>query len=598
MRSTSEENANLERSEIAESEIRATLKRVLESAEFARSKRMKEFLSFVVEEALSGRGDRLKAFPIAVEVYGRDETFNSSTDAVVRMQAGRLRSRLDRYFETAGRNDSVRISLHKGSYNPIFSLNTKLSPSSTISTVHNSRRRVAIGIGIIAILMLSIFSGWLLLSEFQPLHSVVAEQPVESLSPKSAPFLAVLPFATFSDDPMEDRLASGLVEEVIADLAKLSKLSVMAHASLLSLNTPSIDIHTIRRNFGATHVLRGNLKRENTIVSVNVQLIDTSSYATIWAKRLEVSSADNLLDLTGILTERIADQLEVQVTPEERNLIAHRHTNNPEVLALYRQALVLLIPPNEMERILTARNMFRRTTEIDPKFAGGYAGEGFSHSITVLFLKAANPADELQKGIGFALKAIEKDPEFGMGYVSLAFAYALSGRQQEALFNAKKAITVQPGDAFTQFVFGMTLILSGSPIEAVAPLSNALRLDPVEPRTPYRNVLGIAYYTAGEYTEAVRIFEENISIGGPRGPHMDAFRASAFAELGSDREAKSIIDELVKSYPDFPVDSWLQKWLGDGAHLPRKMENLYRLGLPRKPSNGPQQSSSVQELPE
>jgi adenylate cyclase len=286
--------------------------------------------------------------------------------------------------------------------------------------------------------------------------------------------------------------------------------------------------------------------------------------------------------MQDVLAERIVKYLAVQISPKEHALLKRRHTSNPEALALYRQALVLLMPPNDMDRIITARHMFQRVIEIDPEFGGGYAGKGFSHSVTVLFFNAADPDSELNKGINLALKAIETDPEFGMGYVTLAFAYAMSGRQDEALFNARRAIAVQPGDAYTQFIYGMCLTLAGNPNEAMTPLSEAIRLDPAEPRTPYRNVLGVTYYATKDYSTAAGLFEKNRRIGGPTGPHMDALRASTYAELGKEEKAKSIIRGLVQSYPNFPVKNWLAKWLKSSDDRARIMENLYRLGLPQE----------------
>jgi adenylate cyclase len=376
-------------------------------------------------------------------------------------------------------------------------------------------------------------------------------------------------------------LAAGLLEAIVTDLTKLSELSVMAHASLLNLDFRSPDLDTLRREFGATHALRGSLEHGGDRIRVNVQLIDIVNRTTIWADRLD-GKEQSLLSLQDVLSERIVKHLAIQISPEEQVLLKRHHTDNPEALALYRQALVLLMPPNDMDRIITARHMFQRIIEIDPEFAGGYAGKGFSHAVTVLFFKSTEPDIELKKGINLALKAIETDPEFGMGYATLAFTYAMSGRQDEALSNARRAIAVQPGDAFTQFVYGMSLTLSGQPHEAITPLSEAIRLDPAEPRTPYRNVQGIAYYVTGEYSTATQLFEKNLRIGGPTGPHMDAFRASNYAELGEEEKAKSIIRDLVQTYPEFPVEDWLAKWVQSSDDLSRRMENLYRLGLPQE----------------
>ena len=108
-----------------------------------------------------------------------------------------------------------------------------------------------------------------------------------------------------------------------------------------------------------------------------------------------------------------------------------------------------------------------------------------------------------------------------------------------------------------------------------------MRLYPAEPKTPYRNVLGITLYIAGEYPLAATQFEKNLSNEGPTGPHMDAFRAATYAKLGKDGEARTIIDNLVNTYPEFLVHDWLAKWLRTPNDLTTTMDSLYHLGLPR-----------------
>ena len=77
------------------------------------------------------------------------------------------------------------------------------------------------------------------------------------------------------------------------------------------------------------------------------------------------------------------------------------------------------------------------------------------------------------------------------------------------------------------------------------------------------------------------MFEESLQVGGPTGPHMDALRASTYAELGEDEKAKAIIRDLVQSHPEFQVENWLATWLQNSDKQPAIMENLYRLGLPQ-----------------
>jgi TolB-like protein/Tfp pilus assembly protein PilF len=570
-----------ERNAPSESDVQAALAKILGSSEFKRSRRIGDFLRFVVAEELAGRGNRLKAFTIAREVYGRDQDFDPRTDTIVRVDAGRLRGRLAAYYESAGRNDPVRIDIPKGGYTPVFGWKTSNVEPQTLPAAVPARRRwnAVIRFSPLVFIVIAVVSGWIFLESDRRSDLVTSDVISGNLEKSSSAFLVVLPLVTLSDDPLESRLAEGLQEAVVTDMAKLSGLSVMAHASLMNLDPRLPDLNRLKREYGATHALRGSLEHEHDQIRVNVQLVDIDDGTTVWAERLD-TEVKNLLDIQDVLSARIIEHLTIHTSPAERALLKQHHASSPEALALYRQALVLLMPPNDMERIITARHMFQRVIDLDPAFAGGYAGLGFTHSVTVLFLKTEDPGTELGQGIDLALKAIETDPEFGMGHATLAFAYVMSGRQDEALPRARRAIDVQPGDAFTQFVYGICLGHAGFPSEAIAPLSEALRLDPAEPRTPYRNVLGLAHFATGEYARAVELFDNNLQLGGPSGPHMDLFRASAYAELGQEEMAKSIISGLVESHPEFPFEKWLARWIKNSDDQKRLMGDLHRLGLP------------------
>ena len=106
---------------LAADAIKAQLDRILASTDFARARRMKRFLGFIVDETLQGRGEGLKEYTIALEVFGRDESFDPTTNALVRVEAGRLRRTLKHYYLTMGRGDPMVIEIPRGGYVPTFS---------------------------------------------------------------------------------------------------------------------------------------------------------------------------------------------------------------------------------------------------------------------------------------------------------------------------------------------------------------------------------------------------------------------------------------------------------------------------------------------
>jgi hypothetical protein len=96
------------------------LEKVLSSGTFHGASRSAKLLRFLVQETLAGRSDRLKDYTLGAEALGRGDDFDPRTDPIARVEASRLRSRLDLYYATEGRSDSIRITLPKGGYVPVF----------------------------------------------------------------------------------------------------------------------------------------------------------------------------------------------------------------------------------------------------------------------------------------------------------------------------------------------------------------------------------------------------------------------------------------------------------------------------------------------
>jgi Tol biopolymer transport system component len=109
--------------------VHLELNKILASSGFANSPRMSRFLTFVVEETLAGNSGRIKEYVIALEVFDKDDSYDPHADSTVRTEAGKLRAKLNRYYETEGRTDPLVISIPKGSYVPVFDCRQNGLPS-------------------------------------------------------------------------------------------------------------------------------------------------------------------------------------------------------------------------------------------------------------------------------------------------------------------------------------------------------------------------------------------------------------------------------------------------------------------------------------
>lgn len=105
--------------------VRRALGAIVASETFARSERLRSFLSYIVEAELSGKAGLLKGYSIGIDVFGRSPGFDAGNDPLVRVQAGKLRKLLEHYYETEGTADPVRIRVPLGSYVPEYLLYEK-----------------------------------------------------------------------------------------------------------------------------------------------------------------------------------------------------------------------------------------------------------------------------------------------------------------------------------------------------------------------------------------------------------------------------------------------------------------------------------------
>jgi len=99
---------------------RAELQAVLQSSLFVRSPTLAHLLSYLCEKKFAGEGEQIKEYAIAVDVFGRRESFDQDIDSIVRVQANRLRKRLAEYYNTEGAGHGIHLSVPIGQYVPAF----------------------------------------------------------------------------------------------------------------------------------------------------------------------------------------------------------------------------------------------------------------------------------------------------------------------------------------------------------------------------------------------------------------------------------------------------------------------------------------------
>ena len=310
-------------------DISATLERILDSADFLTSARNKRFLAYIVEETLAGRVDRLKAYNIAVAVFGRDSSFDPQTDPLVRIEAGKLRRSLERYYLSSGRMDPIRISIPKGCYKPVFENvapeppMTETPPTQPPSTaiVHKAEtatpersRLIAAGLVFLIALLIPILT----ISLISPPTTVLSSTRNASPSQLAArgPTLLVLPITDLSSDPKQGDFAPGLTEDILAAVTRFKSIQVFAATT--SDDAPRTASQAPPRPKRTDYVLRGSVRRFADRFRVTVHLVEADTGKQVWTESYDRAlTRGDLLSVQSDIASQIADMVD-QITSSSR----------------------------------------------------------------------------------------------------------------------------------------------------------------------------------------------------------------------------------------------------------------------------------------
>lgn len=255
---------------ITPEDVRAELERVLASKGFASAGRMSRLLRHAVEKTLAGETDQLKEYTVGVEVFDRDASYDPRLDSIVRVEAGRLRSRLDEYYAADGAASPIRISLPRGGYAAHFEARPSIAPATTpipppAAPPHGSKTAWPLAAGLtltVAVLVLSL-AAW---------RSPAA----------SGADVAVLPFAHHSLAPDDAALAARLTENVSIELARLGTVGVASHTSAIRLAGAGRPLPDIAKALGTAFVLEASVEREGAGVLIMARLVDAATDRKVW----------------------------------------------------------------------------------------------------------------------------------------------------------------------------------------------------------------------------------------------------------------------------------------------------------------------------
>jgi adenylate cyclase len=408
-----------------------------------------------------------------------------------------------------------------------------------------------------------------------PQDSALRTQAQPALPLPDKPSLAVLPFTNMSGDPEQEYFSDGITEDLITDLSKLSGLFVIARHSVFTYKGKAVKMEQVSQELGVQYVLEGSVRKASNRVRITAQLVDATTGHHLWAERYDGELAD-IFALQDEVTQKIVAALEIKLTKREQEHLEHTPTNNLEAYDHYLRGWESFYRTTK-EANVQARQMFEKALELDPEFAGAYAGLGMTHWVEWLLQWNPDPRN-LERAFELTQQAVALDDSLSQAHTLLGWVYLFKKRYEEAITEIERAVVLNPNDADAYARLGGALLFMGEPEKAIGLEEQAMRLDPHYPPL-YLFFLGIAYHRTGQSEAAVTALKRAL-IRNPDFLAAHLFLAVTYSELGQEEEAGAEVAKVLLLNPNFSLERFGRTLpFKDSAVTERYLTALRKAGL-------------------
>ncbi len=522
--------------------VRAQLERLLSSEIFAHAERQKRFLTYLTEKRLADTADKVTQFGIGQDVFDRDTSFDPTTDSIVRVEAGRLRSKLSEYYTTAGADDPVVIGLPKGGYvlsieRPVKSSNDVHPTAPTSST--SMPWIIVLGcVAALAIVALSFAT--------RQQGGTEIQEPSE-LPTATRISIGVLPFVNMSDDPQQEYFSDGITEDIITDLSIISDLDVISRNSTFLYKGKSMNVRALGNELGVSHILEGSVRKSGDRLRITAQLIEVQSDTHVWAQRFD-RNVGEIFDLQDEVVTEIISALSVILTENEVERLGRKSTENVVAHDAFLRAKEQFYLFNK-QGVLASIDLFSLAARLDPDFAEAYAWK--SEALVFAYISGfiTSPDETVSEAIRLAEHAIEIDATLPSAHANLAWAKRWNGEIEEAQILIDKATQLNPNSAEAFLWQSLILSTAGEGDEALAAIEHSNRLNP-NYGAPSIFAIGRVHFVSDRFDQAIEVFDRGID----RNPNFlpnHIFKYLAYERKGDLDGAIAAKAMLVQINPDF-----------------------------------------------
>jgi TolB-like protein/DNA-binding winged helix-turn-helix (wHTH) protein/Flp pilus assembly protein TadD len=303
---------------------------------------------------------------------------------------------------------------------------------------------------------------------WSPLQRYFAPVPI-------TPSIVVLPFIDMTDNRQDQAFCDGLTEELSNWLAQIPTLRVVARTSAFAYQGRDVDVRTIGRELGASHLLEGSVRRSGNQLRITAQLISTRDGFHLWSANFD-RPIDDVVKVQEEIARSVADNLEIRLTEQSGQGFAARRGGSPQAYQLY------LLARHHQQGLTRDDNdhaieLYQQALALDKNFALAYTGLASAY-INQSYLNGLSIKDVADKAEPLLATAVRLDADLPDIYTARGALRSDQGRNDDALRDLRHAIDLNPNDSDALAEMGYLFIYNARPRDALASYSAAATLDP------------------------------------------------------------------------------------------------------------------------
>jgi len=289
--------------------------------------------------------------------------------------------------------------------------------------------------------------------------------------------IAVLPFENLSRDPDNAFFASGIQDEILTALAKISGLNVISRKSTLPYGSSPQNLPDIARQLGVAHILEGSVQKVADKVHINLQLIRAETDAHVWAQTYDRTLAD-IFGVEAEVARSVAQELQAKLTPEEKVRVETKPTENSDAYVLYLRAKEYASRPGDLlEEEQMAVDLFTNAIKLDPTFA--LARAHLSQVLSHIYLDFQPTEAIASRARVEAEESLRLQRDLGEGHWALALYFYWTQKDYEnALRELEIAGQLLPNEGEIQAIVAYIRRRQGRWREALEILNQVVVRDP------------------------------------------------------------------------------------------------------------------------